>query len=75
LTRDQREPVSNVLVIFCQRSEDKTLKTYRVYIEQINQQYYDVKANSRDAAIPKAEREWKKENGPCCRCVEEQDLK
>lgn len=49
------------------------MKTYRVYIEQINQQYYDVKANSREAAISKAEREWKKENGPCCRYVEEQD--
>lgn len=49
------------------------MKSYRVYFRQINQCYYDVKACSRGAAISKAERAWKRENGPCCCAVESQD--
>lgn len=43
---------------------------YRVYISQINQQFYDVTAGSVEAAENTACRLWKKENGPHVCAVE-----
>lgn len=51
------------------------MKTYRVYISQVNQQYYDVKANGKTSAMAKAEKLWKQENGPSVCAVEEQEAK
>jgi len=45
-------------------------KKFRVYISQINQQYYDVDAETVQSAEDKACRLWKKENGPSVCAVE-----
>jgi len=50
------------------------MKLYRVYIAQINQQYYDVAAKTRESAITKAQREWKEDNGPTVQSVVELKL-
>jgi hypothetical protein len=47
---------------------------FRVYISQINQQYYDVVATTVQAAEDKACRLWKQENGPNV-CAVEQHVK
>jgi len=47
-------------------------KKFRVYIGQINQQYYDVEALTVIGAEGKACRLWKKENGPAVIAVERQ---
>ena len=38
---------------------------YRVWIEQVNQTYFDVSANSEVAAGEKAYKEWCRENREC----------
>lgn len=38
------------------------MKTYFVYFDQVNQTKFVISASSRDAAIRKAEREWRKEH-------------
>ena len=45
-------------------------KKFRVYISQINRQYYDVEALTITGAEGKACRLWKKENGPTVIAVE-----
>ena len=48
-------------------------ETYDIYFDQINQTRYTVKAESREAAIRKAEREWRSDYGyPSLRSVERQ---
>lgn len=49
------------------------MKKYRVFISQINQQYYDVEANGETSAIAKAEKAWSKENGPNVMSVAKRD--
>ena len=51
------------------------MKTYRVYIDQINQTYIVVRANGKTAAISKAEKQWKKENAPTVMSVAELEAK
>ena len=36
---------------------------FRVWFDQVNETMFDVKAKDEDAAIEKARRAWKKENG------------
>ncbi len=44
---------------------------FRVYIEQVNQTYFDVEAKNQEEAKLKAGKEWKQENYPRILSVEE----
>jgi len=51
------------------------MNTYRVWIRQINETYIDVKAKDSTDAFLKAKQQWREENGPEVRRVEEIDEK
>lgn len=53
------------------REKGSAMKTYRVYIRQVNQTYIDVKARTIEGAEGKACREWLKQNGPSVMSVVE----
>lgn len=46
------------------QAERRKLKHYRVYIAQINQDYYDVSAHDEAEARQRAKQLWRNENGP-----------
>jgi hypothetical protein len=37
------------------------LKIYKVYFQQVNQTRYDIEANSKEEAVKKAKRYWRKD--------------
>lgn len=45
------------------------MKTYQVHFDQVNQQWIEVEASSKQAAINKAEKLWKKINEQCANGV------
>jgi len=46
------------------------MEWYRVWFEQVNQQYVNVEARTLESAMIKAERKWKKYNLAHISCVE-----
>ena len=57
----------------CSNIRRYKMQEYNVWIEQINQTRYHVKANNKEEAIKKAEKLWKKEIYPMVADVEKVD--
>lgn len=49
------------------------MKVFRVYLEQINSDYYDVHAETEEHAALQATILWKEDNKPTVRSIEEKE--